>query len=330
MAITIKDVAKVSGVSIATVSRVLNDNLNVKKETKAKVLKAVSELNYTTNLNAALLRKNKTNVIGVIVPDITLEYYSRIFRGIENSAYKLGYRVMFCDSQNDVNKEKNYIRLLYNKNVDGMIFVDTRLEEQEIVDLDRKGYPVVVFNKNMEKYNIPSITIDNSFGVYKAVIQLIANGYDKVALLVDKDDKEHEREIKLGYKKAYLKNGLEVKDEYIDDSRYAFVRLMNLNEPPNAIICAHDKIATKIIGIARKFGINIPRDIALISFNKMFIHKYTYPELSIINFPAYNIGKTLSNTIVEWIENVKKDNQIKNIKLEPELIVGKSSGNLDK
>src|SRR5690554_373995 len=156
---TIRDVAKKANVSIATVSRVLNEKDRVKKETREKVLAAAKELNYVTNFAAKTLRQNRTNMIGVIVPNVATSFYGEIVKGIEKKALEFDLRVILCDSEYQEDREKDFIKFLYNHSVDGMIFILPRIANEEFVKIREKRNNLVVFGRNMEQYNISSITV---------------------------------------------------------------------------------------------------------------------------------------------------------------------------
>lgn len=334
MPITIADVAKKAGVSTATVSRVLNNKDRVKDETRQKILDIVKELGYFPNSSAKRLRDNIANTIGVIVPDISTSFYSEIVKGIENKANEMGCNLIVCDAQNRKEKERGYLKLMYNGSVDGMIFVIPQLNKDELKQI-QDNYSFTVFGVNTEDCNIPSITVDNIDGAYQAVAHLCAHGYTRIAYIGGieaENDYDHLARLE-GYKRALYDSNLDFIPEYIENGRYteeggssAFLRLMKLNNPPEAVFCANDEMALGVLKIARKTNIKIPEQVGLIGFDNIRICQYTNPPLTTVSQPAYNIGVLLCERLLQKIYNKELNYKYTNLVLKTELVIRESCG----
>ncbi|HHW13027.1 MAG TPA: LacI family transcriptional regulator [Firmicutes bacterium] len=332
MKYTIRDVAKKAGVSIATVSRVLNNKDRVKEETRQKVLSVIEELNYVTNFSAKALRKNQTDVIGAIVPEIANSFYGEIIQGIENKANEYDLRLIVCDGGGKLEKELDFVRFLYDKSISGMIFILPSLSDDELVKIKKSGKPIVLFGRNMQAYNIPSITVDNKRGAYKAVMHLVSHGYKKIAY-ISGDEAPHlpDRKERLdGYRAALQECGYEIKPEYIAGGptqtiSTVFTHLMELPEPPDAIFCAYDELALGVLKTAQQMGVKIPDDVALVGFDDLRICQYTSPPLTTVKQPTYMIGNLCCEKLIYTLD---QNNEVPSVNLviPPQLIVRESCG----
>lgn len=325
---TIRDVAKKANVSIATVSRVLNKKDRVKKETREKVLAAAKELNYVTNFAAKTLRQNRTNMIGVIVPNVATSFYGEIVKGIEKKALEFDLRVILCDSEYQEDREKDFIKFLYNHSVDGMIFILPRMSNEEFVKIREKRNNLVVFGRNMEQYNISSITVDNFLGAQIAVRHLFSRGYKRIAFLsgISEPYFYDRLERMEGFKQAIAEYGLELRPDYIETVdeegvNRAFLRLMNLPEPPDAIFCGYDELALEVLKSAQKEGIKIPGQVALMGFDDIRVCQYTSPRLTTVKQPTYEIGRLCCEKLLAILNGKPEEANRKNLLLRPELVI---------
>lgn len=332
---TIKDVAKEAGVSIATVSRVMNNKNWVKDETKEKILAAIDRLSYVTNSSAKNLRKNKTDSIGVIVPEVSVAFYAEILKGIENKANKMDLRLIVCDAENNIKKERDFARFLYDHSIDGLILILPQMRDEEIIRLKEDKQTVVVFGRDMQPYNIPSITVENVLGACNAVMHLYSHGYTRIAYIGGmEDDHLIDRQERLkGYTQGLEKCGLPLRTEYIENGKYqeelagnAFLRLMKLPEPPDAVFCGNDEMALGVLRAAKKTGVRIPDQVGLIGFDNIPVCQYTSPALTTVNQPTYTIGNLCCEKLIYSMTD--KDDSIggANLVLRPDLILRESCG----
>ncbi len=335
MILTIKDIAKKAGVSISTVSRVLNNKDLVKDETREKVLKVLETVDYIPNYTAKRLRENTISTIGIIVPDISAAFYAEMIKGVENKANEANCGLIVCDSQNDVKKQRSYTRYLYDGRVDGMIFVVPGLDDNELAKINADGLSIIVFGKDTESLGIGSITVDNFNGAYQAVKHLILHGYKRIAYIGGMEahnDYDHQARM-AGYRQAMDDNHLEIADGYIDNGGYteeggtsAFARLLKLKNPPDAVFCANDEMALGVLKVAKKNSIKVPEELGLIGFDNIRICQYTSPTLTTVSQPTLTIGTLLGERLIFKLHN-KNNNIINtNLVLKPELIVRESCG----
>ena len=312
MATSIKDVAKEAGVSIATVSRVLNDIDVVNEDTKKKVLDAIKELGYRPNIVARSLKTQRTKTIGILIPDISSQFYPEIVRGAEDVANIYDYNVILCNSDFDYDKEKDYLRVLKEKMVDGVIYMSSSLEEESldiINDLDLKT--VLVETKDSEE-RLPSVTIDNVEATYEATKYLLDKGIKNIAFVgVEKNSINAWGYRFLGYERALKEAGIEVDEElvFLKNLKYktghdAAATFLKSNKKIEGIICASDEIAMGVINGLREKGINTPEDVSVIGFNNNAVASYFYPKLTTISQPSYDMGSVAMRMLFNILINI--------------------------
>ena len=311
MATSIKDVAREAGVSIATVSRVLNDIDVVNEDTKKKVLDAIKKLGYRPNIVARSLKTQRTKTIGILVPDISSGFYPEIVRGAEDVANIYDYNVILCNSDFDYDKEKDYLRVLKEKMVDGVIYMSSSLQEESldiINDLDLKT--VLVETKDREE-RLPSVTIDNIEATYEATKHLLDKGIKNIAFVgVEKDAANAWGYRFLGYEKALKQAGIEVDEDlvFLQNLKYktghdAAEKFLKVDKKIEGVVCASDEIAMGVINGLREKGINTPGDVSVIGFNNNAVASYFYPRLTTVNQPSYDMGSVAMRMLIKILNN---------------------------
>ena len=297
MATSIKDVAKEAGVSIATVSRVLNDIDVVNEDTKKKVLDAIKKLGYRPNIVARSLKTQRTKTIGILVPDISSGFYPEIVRGAEDVANIYDYNVILCNSDFDEEKEKSYLRVLKEKMVDGVIYMRTYFDEETldiINDLDLKM--VLVESKDKEN-RLPSVTIDNVSATHDATKMLIDNGAKNIAFIgVKKETTNAWSERYVGFEKALNENSLSVdeelvffKDLKVRTGQQAIDKFLDNGKGFDAIVCASDEIAIGAINALRENNIRVPEDVSVVGFNANSTASYVSTKITNIIVHSYQL-----------------------------------------
>lgn len=337
MTATIKDIARKANVSIATVSRVINNPLQVSDDKRSRVEDAIKELDYKPNAIARGLIKGSINTIGVIIPDINNLFYPAVIRGIEDGMEKQGYSIFLCNTDEDLEKEKKYIDTLFEKNVDGIIFMGTRpnglKNNEHIVALSEK-LPVLMINDDILGSNVYSVITDEVNGAYKAVSYLISLGHKRIAFINgDADFTTYKYKLQ-GYERAMSDNGKEIDRELvINETPYELggyrgtKRLLSLLNPPTAVFAASDQIAIGAIRAISEAGLKIPGDISVIGYGDVPMASEIYPALTSVNQFPYNTGKLAAETLI----NICMDNKPEQRKtvMEPELSVRDSCAALD-
>ncbi|ONI38109.1 hypothetical protein AN639_11525 [Candidatus Epulonipiscium fishelsonii] len=312
---TIKDVAKYAGVSVATVSRVLNQSEKVSTETVNKVLAAIKELEYTPSALGRQLRTACTKNILVIVPSISNGFYSAIIEGVKSEATKNGYNIVVGITNDDDIIEQEYIQFLDTKVVDGLIFLSPRRNRNYLKNY-LGTYPIVQCNEYGLEKGISTVTIDNFKAAYDATKYLINLGHKNIAFIGGEGDYTSVIQRKQGFKKALDEVNLEVAKEYYQKTLFNFEGgklackyLLDLDSVPTAIFAAADIIAIGAIKQIQDAGKQVGKDIDVIGFDDTLIAKIYTPSVTTISQPRYEIGVIACEILLSKINNIKNANE---------------------
>lgn len=329
----INDVAEYAGVSLATVSRVLNGR-KVKEETKRKVEEAIRKLNYTPNFMASNLQRTKSGMLLILVPEISNPYYSSILEGVELTARESGYNIILGSSYSSEEQLLEYLNLLNKKLVDGVILME-KVSKNKIMKKinDEKLYKrIVQCSEYIDENNLSSITIDHKKAAYEAVNHLIAIGKKNLYLFRMKKDFTYSVLRREGFMEALKDNGIEFKKENeiildelsIKEGFKQMNIILNNREIKNAgIFAVSDVIGIGIIKALNMKKIKIPEEAAVVGFDNIEFSAVTEPSLTTISQPGYELGKESVKTLLKIIEN---ENILpEKIILEHELIVREST-----
>lgn len=309
MTVTIYDVAREANVSMATVSRVVNGNPNVKPATRKKVMAVIERLEYRPNAVARGLASKKTTTVGVIIPDISNIFYAELARGIEDIATMYNYTIILSNSDQREEKELRLIENMYGKQVDGIVMMSDSLTPSVANALQRSSMPIVLAGTVDETKKLPSVNIDYELAAYEAVQKLLLNGHRKVAIVSGPFTSTINRHFKLGgYKRALSEAGLPIEDDYIieaDDSYESglesFKQLRSLSEPPTAIFAGNDELAIGLIHRASDENLSIPNDVEIISFENSKLARMVRPQLSSVVVPLYDIGAVSMRLLTKFM-----------------------------
>jgi DNA-binding LacI/PurR family transcriptional regulator len=338
MKYTIKDIAKQAGVSTATVSRTLNGIGNVDPHIKERILRIVSETGFVLNSSAKGLRLSRTHTIGIIVSDLLNSYDVEILKGIESVAFPAGYRTIVCDCDNVKNqrrdmKEKEYLKLLYEGSVDGMILVHSHLSLADFADLKQRNLKLSVLGVDLGSLNIPSITVDKIRGAYEGTRHFCTHGYTRIACINGMEQIDESQWRINGYYQALREFDIPVRTEYIVNGGFtmkgggeAFAALMNLFEPPEAIFFGNDEMAIGALREARLRGIDVPGDIAVIGYDDIIHCDYVTPPLTSVRQPKKDLGIMLCERMIQSIEHDAELLPFPCIDVKPNLVIRESCG----
>ncbi|WP_409297170.1 catabolite control protein A [Peribacillus sp. SCS-26] len=297
MNITIYDVAREANVSMATVSRVVNGNPNVKPATRKKVMEVIDRLGYRPNAVARGLASKKTTTVGVIIPDISSIFFAELARGIEDIATMYKYNIILSNSDQNTEKELHLLNTLLGKQVDGIVFMGSHITDAHIEEFRKSPVPIVLAGTIEETGQIPSVNIDNEQAAYDAAKHFIEKGHKKIALVtgVDKDPTNEKR--LQGYRKALEGSGISMNEDFVIDGDFtydsgmeAFDRLMNGEERPTALLVGGDEMALGVVHAAQDAGSSVPDDFEVISFDNTRLTLMVRPRISTIVQPLYDIG----------------------------------------
>ncbi|WP_410512845.1 LacI family DNA-binding transcriptional regulator [Paenibacillus sp. BR2-3] len=307
----ISDVAKLSGLSKATVSRVLNNHSYVSKEKREIVLKVIEELGYTPNPSARRLRGQLTTTIGVIVPRIVNPFFAYLVNSIEETAYQNGYQVIIFQSNLNKEKELAFLNLLKMKQVDGIIMTSIENDWNVIEPFTQYG-PLLMCNEYMDQAQVPMIRLDQHKGAFIGARHLIERGHRKIAYctggLFAQERKDKDRNQ--GFQQALMEAGLEVIPKWIfvnqnsiEDGRRVVKQILEMDDRPTAIFTGSDEVASGVIAEANERGLTLPDSLAVIGFDDQPVAELLVPKLTTIRQPVDEMGKKAMEIIIKMLED---------------------------
>lgn len=325
----IQDVAKEAKVSVATVSRVLNNSRSVTESTRASVSAAIKKLNYRPNLLGRDLRRTETRRALILLPNIGNPFYARIVKGIEDVAHRNGYNVMLCNTDSLPERERNYLELLKNRLADGVIFMAPVIGREELADIG-SSFPVVQCCEYIPDTGVSQVSIDNYSAAYKLTKHLISSGHNKLGMISSKGSLVSIGQRESGYKKALEDSGIKFDEELIKYGDYSFKsgiraanQFMSMKDRPTAIFAISDIMAIGALKAARDNNLKIPEEIAIAGFDNINFASMYSPALTTISQPKYDIGCISMELLLKQMRGeIKKPEEIL---LEYELIIREST-----
>jgi len=323
MTVTIYDVAREAKVSMATVSRVLNGNPNVKPETRKKVKDVIERLNYRPNAVARGLASKKTTTVGVIIPDISNLYYSALARGLDDIAEMYNYQTIITNTENDPEKERDSFLSLVSKQVDGVVFLGGALNEETLTDIKDSHVPVVICGTSEKDKNLPSVNIDYFEAIKEATTKFLDTGAERIAFLKASYSDQLENHIEEGIKSAYRDTGKSSDDSLIFTAGSDYQSGKDVFEKINAhkadvVITMSDETAIGVLHSAMDRDFGIPEDIQVLSCSNTRLVNMVRPPLSSIALPLYDIGAVGMRLLTKYMneETVDEANVILPYKIE--------------
>lgn len=335
--VAIGDIARLLNISITTVSFILNGKAEEKRishDLTKKVLKLVKELGYVPSLLAKSLRTGKTNIIGLIVEDISNPFFANVARLIEENASKRGYRIFYCSSESDTAKTKDLINLFRERQVDGYIITPAKGIEEDIRLLQKNESKVVLFDRYLPDVNTNYVVVDNYGGAFAATDHLVQQGYKHIAIVTLQSEQTQMKDRLEGYKEAVSRNGLKPS-----------VKKIKFNDDPEKIIqqisdflASKKKLdgvffATNYLGISgleaiRRLNLKIPSDIGVVSFDDHDLFRFYAPSITVVSQPIAEMSQKIINILLEQLEDVK-DKKSRHFVLPTKLIVRESTSYKD-
>lgn len=315
MSVTIYDVAREANVSMATVSRVVNGNPNVKPTTRKKVLATIEQLGYRPNAVARGLASKKTTTVGVIIPDISSMFISELARGIEDIATMYKYNVILSNSDQNREKELQLINTMYEKQVDGILFMGGNIHQDHVDNFSSSSVPVVIAATHDDTNTIPSVNIDYKGAAFEVTELLIKKGHKHPAFVYGQEDIKKRNALKYeGYMQAIKEYDVDIHDEYIVNTGYSYEagmagaeKLLALKERPTAIFAASDEMAIGVIHGIQDAGLSVPEDIEVIGFNNTRLSTMVRPTLTTIVQPTYDIGAVSMRLLTKFMNKEEVD-----------------------
>jgi LacI family transcriptional regulator len=331
--VTIRDVAKAAGVSLTSVSHVINHTRVVSEDIQERVRKAIEETGYRANVLARSLRRGQTHTLGLVLPDSSNPFFAETGREIEQAAFQAGYSVILCNTENDVAKERLYVNVLVGKQVDGLIFVATGDESDSLTSLLGMGIPVVAVDRDLPHGMLDTVLSDNRGGARSAVQHLLDLGHVRIGCIAGPRDLATSVERLEGYRQALDEAGLR-RNEFLErtgdfraKSGLACAReLLALPARPTAIFACNDLMAMGVLRAAAELDLRVPEDLAVVGFDDIELASYTMPSLTTVAQPKAEIGRTAVALLLDRID--VKDRPARRQMLPTSLLIRKSSGAL--
>lgn len=321
---TIYEVSELAGVSLATVSRVMNNNAKVSDKTRAKVLDAMEKLGYRPNAIAQSLASNRTNSVGVLVSELHGGFFGLVMDGIENELRLANKHIIITTGHSDEAQEKSAIEFLISRKCDALILLTDSVSDAYLISIS-KTIPTVLINRKVEQISENCISLNNEQGGYLATKALIENGHKHIAYIAGPDWKVDSHDRLIGHKRALAEHNITYQNElfyqgdFNEDTGFkGFNELSKVQNTFTAIACGNDEMASGAMKAARKQGLDLPLDLSIVGFDNNMFANYLYPELTTIDNSAYFMGKMATDII---LKDVYKQDDIKIINVfEPKLV----------
>lgn len=305
-----KDIAKIAGVSIGTVSHVLNQTARVREPMRKRVLEAVQAAGYQPSQLARGLRRVKTNVIGMIIPDITNPFFPAVVRGAEDVAFSNGCRLILCNTDNDHSKELVHLNELRTYLPAGLIVIPSNFSDltAQAESYRRAGTGVVCIDRLPKNWSGDTVTADNEAGAYNATRHLLQMGHTRLAAITGPLHLTNAKERLSGFKRALKDARLHLAPEYVQETTFdkqggysKTLILLRLIPRPTAIFAGNDMIALGILLAIREAGLRCPQDVSIMGFDDLDLAETTNPALSSVSQSGYQLGTTAASILLERI-----------------------------
>ncbi|MGY6744654.1 MAG: LacI family DNA-binding transcriptional regulator [Cecembia sp.] len=314
--VTMKEIAKKLGVSVSTVSRALKDSPELHPETKKRIVEMAKSMNYQYNLLAQSLRISKSKVLGVIVPELTSHFFSSNISGIQDTAYKRGYNIMICQSNESFEQEKANVRTLVSSQVDGLLISLSRETKnyEHLMELYNREIPFIMFDRVTEEIPVSKVTVDDAHGAYLAVKHLLEQGCKKVAYFSGPEDLYISKKRKEGYLKALSEFGIPESESkvYMTDlttekNQEVTLAMLSSEDRPDGIFAMIDPLAIDIMMVLKENGVKIPEEIALAGFTNNPTSAVIEPSLTTVSQPGYEMGQIAANHLLDQLDDLVPD-----------------------
>jgi DNA-binding LacI/PurR family transcriptional regulator len=331
MKVTIYDVAREAGVSIAAVSQVINGKGKISGKRRAEIVQVMERLNYKPSLIATALTGKKTYTLGLLVPDISNPFFSEIARAVEKWGHHHGYSLVICSTDNDDERVEQYLSMLQQKRVDGII-IGTGIAEQELLaPLLGKSIPVAMIARELPHNRVDTVIVDDYAGGRLAARHLLELGHTRLAVLSEHHKVTSSLERIRGFRAEIQEAELELSDEWIKasghdlihDGKQNLAELMQGDERPTAVFCCNDLLAIGALQAAKDMGISVPGELSIVGFDNTILTTVTDPQLTTIAQPTERMGRL----VVELILGIKNRQQItaERMVLTPTLMIRQST-----
>jgi LacI family transcriptional regulator len=324
------DVAREAGVSLMTVSRVVNDKEDVSPATRQRVLAIIKRLGYRPSGIARGLATQRTGTLGLVLPDVANTFFANVARGAEQEAYARGYNVFLCNTNEDPQREVDLLRSLEEKRVDGVVLCSSRLQDAELRSLLNCHQAVVLVNRQIEGDGVCSVLIDDVYGGRLATQHLLQAGHRTIGFLAGPELSQSGRQRREGYRAAFAEAGLRYDPNWVrhcapmaegglDTGR----ELLAAHPELTAMFCYNDLVAVGVLRASAELGHRVPQDLAVVGYDDIPLASLVSPSLTTCRVPQNDLGKWAVQFLLDQIEG--GENRCDRVELRPELVVRESA-----
>ncbi len=327
MPVNIYDIARKSGLSVVTVSRVLNNYPSVRESNRAKVLAAMKELDYTPNAAARTLARGKKGMIGLILPCFFDAFMSKVMSSVEEALRENGlFLAVASASDGSGFEEIGYAKHFLGDRVDGLLIMTPLIDNGFILELKKRNMPLVLLDQHQINLQVPTVTVDNFYGGYEATMSLIRSGAQRIAHISGSDIFESSRDRTRGYRKALEDSGMEIREELLVKGNFSVKCGYDVTKMwsdrgilPDAVFASDDNIAFGILDAAREAGIPVPQKLSIIGYDNHPFTAVFHPSISTVDQPAQKMAQSGVELLLDILG--RKSRRISKIVLKPSIIL---------
>lgn len=312
--VTMRQIAERAGVSIGTVSHVINQTAVVRTKLRERVLEAIRRMGYQPSALAQGLRRNRTNMLGMVIPDITNPFFPGVVRGVEDVAYKRSFRVILCNADNDPAKEESYVRELRSYHIAGLLIIPAAGADiaGQLRAYASASVPVVCIDRVPDGWKGDAVLVANAEGAYLATRHLIQMGHKRLAVIAGPLKLTNAAERLKGFTRALKEARIEIEQEFVQEAHFdtasgyqAALRLLRMLPRPTAIFACNDLMAFGVLQAARELGLRCPEDLSIAGFDSLEFTKFTDPSLTTVYQPGYQLGATAARLLMQRIDGLR-------------------------
>jgi LacI family transcriptional regulator len=321
-----REVAERAGVSVTTVSHVINNTRTVSPDTRRRVEEAMQTLGYQPNVLARSLRRGVTHTIGIILPDSANPYFAEVVRGIEDTSFAQGYSVILCNSDNDLEKEYHYTNVLVEKQVDGIIFVAAGLSADNIHKLQARRVPLVLVDRHVPDVQVDEVLADNQHGGWLAARHLIDLNHRAIACITGPTGLPSSSERVEGYRQALESAGILFDPKWVVEGDFQYQsgysaakKLFHRKPPPTAIFACNDLMAIGAYRFSHEKNLRVPEQLSIVGFDDIHLAVYTNPPLTTIRQSKREMGAQAAKLLLQRI--AQQDLEPRQVILDTELVI---------
>jgi DNA-binding LacI/PurR family transcriptional regulator len=312
--VTMRQIAERAKVSIGTVSHVINGTATVRAHLRDRVTEAIRALGYQPSALAQGLRRKRTTMLGMIIPDVTNPFFPGVVRGAEDVAFKHSYRIILCNADNDPEKESSYLRDLRSYHIAGLLIIPSRGAE---VGAQLKTYfsgpvPAVCIDRVPPGWKGDAVLVANEDGAYEATRHLLQLGHRRLALITGPMDLTNAAERAKGFRRALQEARVPIDPEFVQEARFdmpsgyqAALRLLRMLPRPTAILASNDLMALGVLQAARELQVRCPEELSIVGFDSVEFCNFTDPSLTSVYQPGYQLGATAARRLLQRIDGIE-------------------------